>query len=75
MEIVEIRKLQAFQEITTESRRSSLELFIEPNHGSFLQNCDNITLAPTGDLILCEDGPGTDFLVDGGLTAAYVTPE
>jgi hypothetical protein len=37
-----------------------LELFIEPNDGSVVENADNVTVAPWGDLILCEDeaGPG-----------------
>jgi hypothetical protein len=45
-----------------------LELFLEPNDASVLENCDNITVAPWGDLILCEDGPGMNALVG-------VTPE
>ncbi|MEX0747980.1 MAG: alkaline phosphatase PhoX [Rhodothermales bacterium] len=40
-----------------------LELFIEPNDIALLQNCDNVTVAPWGDLIMCEDGPGEQFLV------------
>lgn len=40
-----------------------LELFIEPNDGGLVENCDNVTVTPWGDLILCEDGPGGDFLV------------
>ena len=45
-----------------------LELFIEPNNSDLLENGDNVTVTPWGDLILCEDGPGTQFLVG-------VTPE
>jgi len=45
----------------------TLELFVEPNDGNVLENCDNITVAPWGDLIVCEDevfpGAGRDFLV------------
>lgn len=48
-----------------------LELFIEPNDIALLQNCDNVTVAPWGDIIMCEDGPGEQFLVgvtsDGSL--------
>lgn len=40
-----------------------LELFIEPNNPSLLENGDNITVAPWGDLILCEDGPGPNHIV------------
>ncbi|WPP50398.1 alkaline phosphatase PhoX [Catalinimonas niigatensis] len=32
-----------------------LELFLEPNDQDILKNCDNLTVAPWGDLILCED--------------------
>ena len=35
-----------------------LELFAEPNNTRYLQNCDNLTIAPWGDLILCEDTKG-----------------
>jgi tripartite ATP-independent transporter DctM subunit len=39
-----------------------LDLFIEPNDGSVVENADNVTVAPWGDLELCEDeaGPGDD---------------
>ena len=40
-----------------------LELFIEPNQPAVLDNGDNLTVAPWGDLILCEDGPGTNRIV------------
>lgn len=33
----------------------SLELFIEPNNAELLKYCDNLTVSPWGDLILCED--------------------
>lgn len=35
----------------------TLELFLEPNDQDILKNCDNLTVAPWGDLILCEDHP------------------
>ncbi len=34
-----------------------LELFIEPNDPGLIENADNVTVAPWGDLIICEDGP------------------
>lgn len=40
-----------------------LELFIEPNNGNLVENCDNVTLAPWGDLIICEDGKSPQYLV------------
>ncbi len=33
----------------------TLELFLEPNDKELLQNCDNLTIAPWGDVIMCED--------------------
>ncbi len=35
-----------------------LELFLEPNDAAVLRNADNITAAPWGDLIVCEDASG-----------------
>jgi hypothetical protein len=40
-----------------------LELFVEPNDGAIIDNADNLTVAPWGDLIVCEDGSGEQFLV------------
>ena len=34
-----------------------LELFAEPNNIELIQKCDNLTIAPWGDVILCEDNP------------------
>ena len=39
-----------------------LELFIEPNDTTLLESCDNLTVASWGDLIICEDGPGEQYL-------------
>ena len=33
-----------------------LTLFLFPNNTQLLQYCDNLTVAPWGDLIICEDG-------------------
>lgn len=39
-----------------ETRRpGTLELFVEPNNTRLVENCDNITMSPKGDLIVCED--------------------
>ena len=51
-----------------EKQPGTLELFIEPNDSNLLENADNLTVAPWGDLIVCEDGPKEEFLVG-------VTPE
>ncbi|MDX2200238.1 MAG: DUF839 domain-containing protein [Phycisphaerae bacterium] len=40
-----------------------VELFIEPNDGALVENCDNLTVSPWGDLVLCEDGPRSQYLV------------
>ncbi len=40
-----------------------LELFVESNDGNLVDNADNLTVAPWGDLIICEDGSGEQFLV------------
>jgi secreted PhoX family phosphatase len=36
-------------------RPGTIELFSEPNDTELLSNCDNLVVAPWGDLILCED--------------------
>ncbi|MEL7235758.1 MAG: alkaline phosphatase PhoX, partial [Chloroflexota bacterium] len=41
----------------------TLELFIEPNNRSVLENADNIAQAPWGDLFVCEDGSNDQFLL------------
>lgn len=50
------------------SNPGTLELFIEPNDASLLDNADNLTVAPWGDLIVCEDTSRVASLVG-------VTPE
>jgi hypothetical protein len=42
---------------------ATLELFIEPNDKSLVENADNLTIAPWGDLIVCEDSRDDDNLV------------
>src|SRR5690554_818058 len=44
-----------------------LELFAEPNDREILKNCDNLAVAPWGDVVLCEDHKNP-FLV--GITPA-----
>ncbi len=58
-----IKKGQIFRykpsehEGTPEEKKQSgtIELFAEPNDIGLLQNSDNLTIAPWGDIILCED--------------------
>lgn len=40
-----------------------LTLFVEPNDAGLIDNCDNLCVAPWGDLIVCEDGSDDQFLV------------
>ena len=47
---------------------ATLVLFIEPNDGTLIENADNVTVTPWGDLIVCEDGTGDDYMVG-------ITPE
>ena len=42
---------------------ATLELFFESDDAKSLDMCDNITVAPWGDVIICEDGRGVDHLV------------
>jgi uncharacterized protein len=39
------------------SAPGQLELYIEPNDQDLVKNCDNLTVAPWGDVVLCEDHP------------------
>lgn len=45
------------------SEPGRLQLFVEPNNSGIIDNADNLTVAPWGDLILCEDGSGSQYLV------------
>jgi uncharacterized protein len=40
----------------------TLELYAEPRDDQIMRNCDNITFAPHGHLIICEDATGSDFI-------------
>lgn len=41
----------------------TLELFLESDSVSVLENADNLTVASWGDLFVCEDGRGEQFLI------------
>jgi len=47
-----------------------LELIFEPNDTAIANNADNVTVAPWGDLIVCEDGAKLNGLI--GVTPAGV---
>jgi len=38
------------------SAPGTIELFVETDDDNILKNCDNVAVAPWGDVILCEDG-------------------
>jgi secreted PhoX family phosphatase len=64
-------KGQVWHYVPSSSERQAsgwLELFLEPNDETLLDSCDNVTIAPWGDLLLCEDGTNEQFVVG-------VTPE
>ena len=42
---------------------AKLKLFFESDDAKSLDMCDNITISPFGDIIICEDGKGSDYLV------------
>lgn len=41
----------------------TLELFVEPNDARVVRNADNITVAPNGDLFVCEDTKGDNRIL------------
>jgi secreted PhoX family phosphatase len=47
----------------TPQRGGTIELFVEPNDRNILEAPDNIVIAPTGDLFICEDGRDTQYVV------------
>jgi secreted PhoX family phosphatase len=58
---------------TTDEQKAParLELFLEPNDKTVVNNADNLTVAPWGDLIVCEDSEETNRLI--GVTPAGQT--
>jgi len=45
------------------TRPGTIELFLESHDRTVLKNCDNLCVAPWGDLFVCEDGEGRDGIV------------
>lgn len=58
----DLRKGQVFK-LTPNADGGVLELFIEPNNVDIMKYCDNLTVAPWGDVMLCEDD--TDAYIRG----------
>ena len=46
-----------------EKHPAKLKLFFESDNAKSLDMCDNITISPYGDIIICEDGGGVDNLI------------
>jgi secreted PhoX family phosphatase len=44
-------------------RPGKLQLWVEPNDGNLVDNADNLTVAPWGDVVVCEDGGGSQYVV------------
>lgn len=54
-----------------------LVLYLEPNNSALLESCDNVTVAPWGDLLICEDNAAPAPVVGTGSASNYlrgVTP-
>lgn len=49
-----LMKGQVFK-LTPDADGGMLELFIEPNDVEIMKYCDNLTVAPWGDVMICED--------------------
>lgn len=43
--------------------KQTLELIFESQNSTIMKACDNITIAPWGDVIVCEDGKGRDRII------------
>ncbi|TWT40832.1 alkaline phosphatase PhoX [Botrimarina hoheduenensis] len=56
------------------SEPGELELFIEPNDSRLVENADNLTAAPWGDLIVCEDRSGPEVRLVGVTPAGQCYP-
>jgi len=60
------------------SQPGTLELYLEPNNSALLESCDNVTVAPWGDLVICEDNAAPAPAVNQSAPANYlrgVTPD
>jgi len=58
-----IYKPSVYEGTKRESKQpGTLTLYLEPNNTQLLQYGDNLTVAPWGDVILCEDGAQDQYL-------------
>ena len=54
--------------------QQTLELIFESHNSNIMKACDNITISPWGDLIVSEDGKGSDRLVGIKSREVYECP-
>ena len=55
------KKLGQIWKINTSN--NTLEMIFESKNSDVMKMCDNMTIAPWGDVIICEDGKGADRIV------------
>jgi len=61
-----------------EASPAYLELYLEPDNALLLESCDNVAIAPWGDLIICEDNAAPPPVAGPQAPANYlrgVTPD
>jgi uncharacterized protein len=52
-----------YRAAVTSAEPDTLELWLQPDDATVLDFPDNLVMAPNGDLLLCEDGRGDQFVV------------
>ena len=55
------KKLGQIWKINTSN--NTLEMIFESKNSDVMKMCDNMTIAPWGDVIICEDGKGADRII------------
>ncbi len=53
---------QIFRYIPSRDNGGTLQLFVEPTSAEQFAAPDNICVAPSGDVVVCEDGDGTQYV-------------
>lgn len=59
------KQLGQIWRLTPGEEGDRLELFAEPNDGQLVRNADNLTAAPWGDLVVCEDHDTPQVRLEG----------
>ena len=55
------KKIGQIWKIDTDNQ--TLEMMFESHNSDVMRMCDNMTIAPWGDVVICEDGKGKDRLI------------